>query len=1046
MLRFLKTHILQLPALFLSGLMVFCVVFASGADARAVYNVKGNTADITMKIDPDTDYKIDYKDNRLQISFSRPYATELNKIDTKLTDFIDRKVISADGKNITLDMSAPVTVRNNIKDNILTISVEKQNEEQNLPDLSALGNGLRLSYGEHDAFVRFVFEYNQKPQYNVITEDNRTVISFLNDVNITSVNLKNYPDAGKITKAKNKAGGIDIMIPEHLIETSEFKNKLVFDMEKDPEAAPRTPVVAESTSKIGGHSQLENAQISEHPRNEVASLSFPWNMPVGVSVFQRNDYIWVIFDHNQKVDVAEISKTAANVADEVIQIPHNKATVLRFKPKADVKVGLRKEGLLWIIDLYTHDVAYNIRELPIFTQYNSIRQAYLYIPTVNAGTIISVVDPEIGDAILAAPNIELGVGVNNSYQYPDFEILAAKQGLAIIPNTSDIVLSRGNTGISIKGYDRGLNISDDLEAIKRQQLLGNVDGLANFDLFVSPQLLKMNFNEAEEQLKQDIEKAPQDQKIAAEMELAKYYISQGLGTNALKILNKIKTSGLPAAKSEKLYALLGAANFLAKRYDEAVEDFSYGKLPNYNEAVFWRTLASTAKEFKKEDNVVLFSFMSVMKDYAQELKERIALVGAEAAIKAGDDLATQNFMDVLKSTQGGSRRKAHILYLNAQKFELQGYPRNALREYNNIVYMDSQKYSSLARFAKTNLELKLGVISNDKAIKEYERLRYAWGETGFKLRLLDKLAATYAANKDYYSALKTYKEASELAPAEMRDEISDKMVKLFENVYLNNLADNMPPLKALAMYQDFEWLAPKSRQYSEIVQRLADRLVAVDLLDRASGLLTAQLRRSNVDKLQRNKIGARLALIYLFQEDNIEALKVLDKTEFSEAPETIRQHRKIIRAKALSNLNRKDDALQLLDGDFSKSALLLTTDIYWKQAAWDKAADTIKYLIEKPVKDKTLSDEQITYILDWATALKKAGRETVIIRLRNKFLPYFENSPYYSVFNVLTSNLEKDKIDIKSINQTINDIAAFSDFSKIYNQALRTNNLDKEPK
>lgn len=69
--------------------------------------------------------------------------------------------------------------------------------------------------------------------------------------------------------------------------------------------------------------------------------------------------------------------------------------------------------------------------------------------------------------------------------------------------------------------------------------------------------------------------------------------------------------------------------------------------------------------------------------------------------------------------------------------------------------------------------------------------------------------------------------------------------------------------------------------------------------------------------------------------------------------------------------------------------------------------------------------------------MKKAGRETVIIRLRNKFLPYFQNTAYVSAFNMLTSNLEKDKIDIKSINRAINDISAYSNFSKIYNQALR---------
>ena len=33
-------------------------------------------------------------------------------------------------------------------------------------------------------------------------------------------------------------------------------------------------------------------------------------------------------------------------------------------------------------------------------------------------------------------------------------------------------------------------------------------------------------------------------------------------------------------------------------------------------------------------------------------------------------------------------------------------------------------------------------------------------------------------------------------------------------------------------------------------------------------------------------------------------------------------------------------------------------------------------MIEKPVPGQPLSEEQINYILDWATALKKSGKET----------------------------------------------------------------------
>lgn len=1033
--------------------MLFVVLFCSSAFAQesgVQYKSLPNGAEISIKIDNSTDYKVETKENILSISFNKPYAEAMDDIETQLSNLIISKNISSNGNAISLTMKSAIVVKNHLENDRLIIEITKQNpktSQQSIDKVNEISN-INLTFGSHEKFNRFVFEFKNKPQYTVKTDDQKTTVSFLKAVDIFPTNLQNYPKVDFIEKKTNQLGGIEYIIPEHLLQSFEHKNKLVLDFNKI-EAKPQLVKNNKNTSAIvRPKTILQNAQITpQRSKDQVASLSFPWNTPVGLSLFQRGKYIWAIFDHHQKIDIAEIMKTANKVIDETIEIPHNKGTVLRFTPKKDVKVGLRQEGLLWIIDFYTHDVKYNIRELPLFIQQNSLKQSYLFVPTVNAGTIISVVDPEIGDAILASPNTEIGVGIKDSYNYPDLQILPSPQGIALVPITSDIILSRGNTGISIKAYDRGLNISENIEELRRQKLLGqSSEDQEDFELRISPQILQLDFNTAEEQLKNDIIKAEPAQEIQAQMELAKYYIAKGMGTNALRILRPLSNSKAPEATTDKFHALLGVANFLAKRYDDAIDNFSYGNLSNNNEAIFWRTLSSSAQEFKKENNIILFSFISVMRDYPQELKERIAIIGAETAIMANDDISTQNFMDVLKSTDGDENRKANILYLNAQKFELQGYPRNAVREYANIVNMNSQKYSSLARFEKTNLELKLGTINFGRAISEYERLRYAWGEPHFKLKLLDKLAATYAKNKDYYNALETYKETLSIADNKSKQKIIDKMVKLFEDVYLNNSSDSLSPLKSLALYQDFEWLAPRSSQYSEIVQRLADRLVAVDLLGRASDLLKEQLRLIDLTPKQRNKIGTRLALIYLFQEDNLAALDILKNTDLENAPAAVSQHRKIIKAKALANLNRNEEALSLLKEDYSKSSILLQSEIYWKSGLWDLAADKIKFLIEKPTPGKKLSEEQINYILDWATALKKSGKETVIVRLRNTFQPYFAKTPYYSTFNVLTNNLEKDKIDIKAINQAVNDIAAFSNFSKIYSKSLRDSTLSKPAK
>ena len=299
----------------------------------------------------------------------------------------------------------------------------------------------------------------------------------------------------------------------------------------------------------------------------------------------------------------------------------------------------------------------------------------------------------------------------------------------------------------------------------------------------------------------------------------------------------------------------------------------------------------------------------------------------------------------------------------------------------------------------------------------------------------------YVQNYDYKSALNTLDDLKKISSVQEKPKVERRQIKLFEDIYLNNQADNLSALKALALYIDYSDLAPKSKNYHAIIQKLADRLVAVDLLDRAYNLLEERLKSNQLTKIETATYGSRMALIELFRGNNHEALKILKTTQSSDIPQTLKLQRRIIKAKALAGTGQEKQALDLLKDDFSKNALLLKSEIFWSNGQWGEAADSIKYLIEPPTPGKALSEEQINYILDWATALKKAGRETVVVRLRNKFMPYFQGTKYYSVFSVLTNTLEDKQLNIRNINQAVNDIETFSNFAKIYNQALIGNTV-----
>ena len=812
-----------------------------------------------------------------------------------------------------------------------------------------------------------------------------------------------------------------------------------------PSAVRTKPITVESIKNTKTSSFL--ASPAQAQKKRIASLSFAWNSPVNLGAFERNGKLWMIFDHPQQINIENLKESAGELVENIIQFPHPLGSLVQITPAKGVKASVRKEGLLWILDLYTDDLPQQpFKELTIFTQYDSMKQPYLYIPTEYAGNVVSIIDPEIGDIISVATSSRPHLGTKSFYHYPEFDILSTLQGLAFVINAPDIMLSRSNSGLTLRAQGRSLNITGDLDALKRQQMLKD-EQLSSpaFNLQIPQKQIDMKFVDAVELLKKNIMTAPLEQKNQQRIDLARYYVYHGLGTNALYILNQIKRADLPEAMTDSFHALSGVANFLARRYPEAVKDFEYGNLPKISEGIFWRTLSQSAYEFNEANNAIIFSLISLIRDYPQAIKDQIALVAAKNALRTGDDLATQNFIDILRSVPDRLRNlNPEITYLSAKKLELQGYPRNAIKEYRNLINTDSIKYSALSRYDNAILSQSIGVMPLKEAISELEMLRFAWGEANFKLKLLDKLSELYLKDFDYYNALRTLNDAGNFVKDNQeKQKIASRMVRVFEGIFLSNQADSkLSPVKALALYKDFQWLADMSSKKNAIMQRLADRLVAVDLLSRASDLLNELLEAPDLSLENRARIGARLAIIDLFQEAPNQALEILDRTDSEGLSLATVGPRRVIRSRALAQLGQTDAALALLANDYGKNALIHKFQLYWHAGRWADAADTVKYLIEEPKEGQPLSIEQVNYILDWATTLKKAGKETVLVRLRNKFLPYFANTEYHSIFNILTNQLEKDKVDINQIDSIVRDVESFTDYTKFYEESLQDNNVE----
>src|SRR4029077_2553550 len=141
--------------------------------------------------------------------------------------------------------------------------------------------------------------------------------------------------------------------------------------------------------------------------------------------------------------------------------------------------------------------------------------------------------------------------------------------------------------------------------------------------------------------------------------------------------------------------------------------------------------------------------------------------------------------------------------------------------------------------------------------------------------------------------------------------IHDDAAKTFDSLYLAGKADTLPAIDALTLFYDFRELTPIGRRGDEMIRRLADRLVSVDLLAQAAELLQHQVDH-RLEGAARAQVATRLAAIYLMNRKPDRALAALRMTRMANLPNDLRNQRLLLEARALSDLGRHDLALEVV--------------------------------------------------------------------------------------------------------------------------------------
>jgi len=778
----------------------------------------------------------------------------------------------------------------------------------------------------------------------------------------------------------------------------------------------------------------------------VVSMRLNWNEPVGAAVFRRGGALWLVFDKATKIDTAALVRGGAGLVVSVEQVPSNAGTVLRLTTTKGVNPDIKRAGLAWIFEFMKQPL-FPSSPLQVDAQPNSPLGARLFISVPDPGNVIAFRDPEIGDNLVVVPVIPLSHGISRLWSYPQIQILASKQGVVVKPLSDNLSIRPLRQGVEITstGTLQISSVSAEEKAnVNLKTTLAASSGMGSLKPLIRVLDLE-KWKRADLQalikVRQDLQQSVARAKGAratekANFEMASFFFANGFEAEAIGVLD-VMLSARPELGNEPQFRLMrGAASWMMGRMADARKDLYHASLDGNDEGLFWRAAVVAGEGDLPKVAYELRKVGAITQPYPKAIKQATGTLIVEAAIELGDVKQATQYLKVLSIDTPTEAQKNQISYLSGKLKALSGDMEGAISDWESAMAGVHRPSRAKAAVARTELLLKRGKFTNQDAIDAFEKLRFVWRGDNFEFTLLRRLGDLYLAEKKYRKGLTALRQAVTHFPQHKdANMITKKMSDTFIDLYMNNAADVLAPVTAIALYDEFRELTPAGAAGDEMIRKLADRLVGVDLLGRAAALLEAQVGFRLVGE-EKAKVGARLALIYLFDRRYQRALDALDKTKVRSISKGLVAERILLRAQGHIGRGQPDLALELLRPETSLSAEKIRSGIYWRAKNWKEAAKSLTKVVRdlKVRPRKPLNDKQAAAVLALGIASTLEKNEAAVARVTANFGPAMAKSVYADAFKLITAPPELGLVNYRNLAPIVKEVDNFQSFMTIYRQ------------
>lgn len=548
-----------------------------------------------------------------------------------------------------------------------------------------------------------------------------------------------------------------------------------------------------------------------------------------------------------------------------------------------------------------------------------------------------------------------------------------------------------------------------------------------------------------EQMEAVIEARP-SQRGDARLDVARFMLANGLATEATGVLDVVAQDE-PDRRMQRRWLLLKAAAAMAmERLDEAREILSHPEHDSDREILLWRAWLD-AREGRSQQAIAGFRHgRPLLEAYPDDLQGAMRLSLAESALAEGEINLARREATALGQLAPGSVPQDALRLLEARIDIAIGQPEQALANLARLAEEAARPYAAQAELLRLEHGVARGSVDTDEAIAALERLIVSWRGDEVEARTLGLLGQLYAEEGRWRDAFGAARNAARFFPDHpVSRELHDETARIFDEIFLGGRDEALDQVEAVALFFDFREFLPIGRRGDEIVRQLSDRLVELGLIDKATELLRHQVD-NRLDGSARATVAARLATLYLMEGEPLAAREVLAETRLPELPESIRQARTLLEARALSDLSRTDLALEILSDTQGPDVDRLRADILWTAQRWRDAGEAHEALAGRRWQDgDELSRRERTDILRAAIAYTLAEEAIALDRLRAKFLDQMMASEDADVFAVASAPDSLDTEAFRNLATRVTSSDTLFDFLEEYRKRFPETALPARP-